>query len=192
MSPSQSTTTATGGTGGLVDVAVHSIHLMATGSRAEFDPLYHPEAVDHENRVQPPSSRVAGAAGFWSTAQWLRAAFEGLHYEIHHTVASGELVAVDSSMIGTHTAPIAFYADDGSIDSVFPPTGRAFTMSQSHWFRVRDGRITEHWADRDDLGTARQLGWIPPTPAYLLRMAVAKRRVKRSYAQGKAPTTPTE
>jgi predicted ester cyclase len=111
---------------------------------------------------------VAGAAGFWSTAQWLRAAFEGLHYEIHQTVAGDELVAVNSSMIGTHTAPIACYA------------GRPFTMSQSHWFRLREGRITEHWADRDDLGTARQLGWIPPPPAHLLRMARAKRRAKRS------------
>jgi predicted ester cyclase len=123
---------------------------------------------------------VAGAAGFWSTAQWLRAAFDGLHYEIHHALTSGGLVAVKSSMIGTHAAPITFYTEDGSIDSVVPPTGRPFTMSQSHWFRLRDGRIAEHWADRDDLGTARQLGWIPPTPVYLLRMAVAKRRAKRS------------
>jgi hypothetical protein len=30
------------------------------------------------------------------------------------------------------------------------------------------------------LGTARQLGWIPPTPAYLLKMAGAKRRAQRS------------
>ena len=37
----------------------------------------------------------------------------------------------------------------------------------------------EHWANRDDLGMARQLGWIPPTPAYLLKMARAKRRAKR-------------
>jgi len=28
---------------------------------------------------------------------------------------------------------------------------------------------------------ARQLGWIPPTPAYLLKMARAKRRAKRSW-----------
>jgi len=47
------------------------------------------------------------------------------------------------------------------------------------WLRIEDGRIAEHWANRDDLGTARQLGWIPPTPAYLLKMARAKRRAKR-------------
>jgi predicted ester cyclase len=157
-------------------IAVRSIHLMAVGERAEFEPLYHPTAADRENRIQPPSSRVSGAAGFWSTAQWLRAAFAGLHYEIHYALADGDLVAVNSSMIGTHTAPWAVYAEDGSIDTVFPPTHRPFTISQSHWFRFQDQQITEHWANRDDLGMARQLGWVPPTPAFLIRMALAKRR----------------
>jgi hypothetical protein len=71
------------------------------------------------------------------------------------------------------------YTDDGTVDSVFPPTGRTFAITQSHWFRMRDGRILEHWANRDDLGMARQLGWVPPTPAYLLKMALAKKRVSR-------------
>jgi hypothetical protein len=53
-------------------------------------------------------------------------------------------------------------------------------MTQSHWFRMRDGRILEHWANRDDLGMARQLGWVPPSPAYLVRMGLAKRRAVRS------------
>jgi len=72
-----------------------------------------------------------------------------------------------------------FYTEAGSVDSVFPATGRTFATTQSHWFRIHDGRIAEHWANRDDLGTARQLGWIPPTPGYLLRMARAKRRAVR-------------
>jgi hypothetical protein len=34
-----------------ISVAVRSIHAMADGDRAEFDSLYHPHAVDRENRV---------------------------------------------------------------------------------------------------------------------------------------------
>ncbi len=163
-----------------VSVAVRSVHAMADGERADFDSLYHPRAVSRENQVQPPSSRVPGPAGFYSTALWLRAAFAGLRYDIHHAVADGNLVAVNSTMNGRHVAPWAVYTGDGAIDAVFPPTDKAFAMTQSHWFRIEDGVIVEHWANRDDLGMARQLGWVPPTPAYLVKMARAKRRAKRS------------
>ena len=163
-----------------ISVAVCSIHAMATGDRIDFDLLYHPHAVDRENQVQPPSSRVPGPAGFYSTALWLRAGFAGLHYDIHHAIADGSLVVVNSTMNGRHVAPWAVYTDDGTVDTVFPPTNRTFAMTQSHWFRIEDGKIIEHWANRDDIGTAKQLGWIPPTPAYLFKMARAKRRAKRS------------
>jgi len=83
-------------------------------------------------------------------------------------------------MNGHHAAPWTVYGEDGSVDNVFPPTGRTFAMTQSHWFRLEDGRIIEHWANREYLGLARQLGWIPPTPVFLLRMAAAKRRAKRT------------
>jgi predicted ester cyclase len=162
-----------------ISVAVRSIHAMADGDRSDFDPLYHPDAVDHENPIQPPSSRIPGPAGFHSTALWLRNAFAGLHYDIHHAVACGDLVVVNSTMNGRHVTPWAVYAEDGALDTVFPPTNRAFAMTQSHWFRIADGRIVEHWANRDDLGMGRQVGWIPPSPGYLVRMALAKRRAAR-------------
>jgi predicted ester cyclase len=50
---------------------------------------------------------------------------------------------------GTHT---------GVVDGSPPPSGRRFSARQSHWFRVRDGRLVEHWAVRDDLTTMLQLG----------------------------------
>jgi predicted ester cyclase len=168
-------TVATGPT----SIAVQSIHTMANGSRADFDAVIHPEAVDHENKVQPPASRVAGPAGFYSTAMWLRAAFADLHYDIHHAIADGDLVAVNSTMNGRHVAPFVVYADDGEIDTAFPPTNKPFAITQSHWIRIAGGKVIEHWANRDDLGQAKQLGWVPPTPLYLLRMARAKRRAKR-------------
>jgi len=163
-------------------IAVRSIHIMARGSRAEFDDLVHPRAIDRENKVQPPASRVPGPAGFHATALWLRAAFADLHYDIHHVVAEGGLVAVNSTMNGQHVAPIVLYTDDGQVDAAFPPTRRTFAATQSHWFRVEDGKVIEHWANRDDLGQAKQLGWVPPTPAYLLRMARAKGRARRALS----------
>jgi hypothetical protein len=66
------------------------------------------------------------------------------------------------------------------VRQAFPPTSRRFSTTQSHWFRLRDGKVIEHWANRDDLGTALQLGWMPPSPRYLLRTALATRRARRA------------
>ena len=65
------------------------------------------------------------------------------------------------------------------IAAVFPPRGRTFAVTQTHWFRMRDGKVAEHWANRDDLGMGQQLGWNPPTPGYLVRMLLATRRARR-------------
>jgi predicted ester cyclase len=161
------------------DIAERSIHIMANGTRADFNALIHSRAIDRENTVQPPSSRVAGPAGFYSTALWLRAAFANLHYDIHEVIASGDLVAVNSTMHGQHVAPMVLYTADGTVDAAFPPTNKTFAVTQSHWFRIEDGQVIEHWANRDDMGHARQLGWLPPTPVYLIRMFRAKRRAER-------------
>lgn len=158
-------------------IVIRSINDMARGSRADFDDVIAGDAFTHERRAAPPAARGNGPGAFYELALWLRAAFEDLSYQIHRVVADGELVVVNSTMSGRHTAPIVMYTEEGKVDAVFPPTGKSFAITQSHWFQMEDGKIIEHWANRDDLGLAKQLGWIPPTPAYLIRMAVAKRRL---------------
>jgi len=44
---------------------------------------------------------------------------------------------------------------------------------------MNDGKVGEHWANRDDLAMGQQLGWNPPTPLYLARMLLASRRARR-------------
>lgn len=161
-------------------IAVRSILIMADGDRADFDAVIHPDAVNREDEVEPPDCRVGGPAGYFATALWLRTAFEGLGYEIHDVIAEGNLVAVRSTMSGRHVAPFAVYTTAGQVDTVFPPTGKTFAVTQSHWLRIQDGKVVEHQANRDDLGQAKQLGWVPPTPAYVFRMARAKSRAKRA------------
>ena len=144
-----------------IPIAVRSIHAMADGDRADFDFLYHPRAVDRENQVQPPSSRVPGSAGFYSTVLWLRAAFADLRYHIHHAVADGNLVAVNSTMNGRHVAPWAVYTDGGEVDTVFPPTNKTFAITQSPLVPDR----TRH--HRRALGQPRrsrdgQAAWLDP------------------------------
>ena len=161
------------------DVALRSIEIMGDGTPADFEELVHPEAVNHEAKDEPPASRAPGPAGFHATALWLREAFANLRWEIHAVVAEGDLVVVHCTMSGRHTGTFVAYREDESVDQAFPPTGREFASTQTHWLRVRGGQVTEHWANRDDFGTARQLGWAPPSPAYIARMALATRKARR-------------
>ena len=79
-------------------------------------------------------------------------------------------------MSGRQTGPFTAYTADAAVEMVFPPRNREFAVTQTHWFRMKDGRIVEHWANRDDLALGRQLGWTPPSPVYLARMLLARRR----------------
>jgi predicted ester cyclase len=152
---------------------------MATGTFADFQRVVHPRAVNREAKDEPPASRTPGPAGFYETALWLRAAFADLAFEVHEAVAQNDLVVIHNTMSGRHVGPMVGYGADGSVADVFPPRGRRFASTQTHWFRLEDGQIIEHWANRDDIATARQLGWIPPSPWYLLRMARARRQARR-------------
>jgi steroid delta-isomerase-like uncharacterized protein len=42
-----------------------------------------------------------------------------------------------------------------------PPSGHSYTIGEIHIFRVRDGKIAEHWHEADFLGMMRQLGALP-------------------------------
>jgi predicted ester cyclase len=160
-------------------VVLRSIEVMRSGRLEEFHEVFHPECVNHEAKAEPPATRGRGPEAMYATALWLQAAYADLTWEVHEVLAERDLVAVHCTMSGRHVGDFVTYTEDGAVGDVFPPTGKRFATTQSHWFRVRDGQVVEHWANRDDLGTAQQLGWVPPTPPYLLRMALARRRARR-------------
>jgi predicted ester cyclase len=41
------------------------------------------------------------------------------------------------------------------------PTGKHFEVQHIHWYKVHDGKITDHATSRDDLGMTEQLGLLP-------------------------------
>lgn len=159
--------------------AIASIHAMGSGTLADFEALWTTDAVNREAVHEPPDTRGAGPAAMDATARWLRAAFSDLVWQVHEVAHDGDLVVVHTTMSGRQTGPFVAYRPDEQVDAVFPPRGRTFAVTQTHWFRMRDGQIAEHWANRDDLAMGRQLGWTPPTPRYLIRMVRATRRARR-------------
>jgi predicted SnoaL-like aldol condensation-catalyzing enzyme len=164
-------------------VCVRSIHLMGEGGLADFEAVIHPDAHNRESSAEPPDSRGRGPAAFYATALWLRDAYGELRWEVHRAVAEGELVVLHTTMSGRHVRTFVSYGPDARPAQAFPPTVRRFATTQTHWFRMADGKVVEHWANRDDLGTAMQLGWVPPTPRYLAAMMLALRRARRSAAR---------
>jgi predicted ester cyclase len=100
---------------------------------------------------QTAPGRVEGPAHIRATVGFLRAQFPDVQMQIEAMVADENLVSVRVVATGTNL---------GRLNGVLPPTGRSFRAEQSHWFRVVDGRLAEHWAIRDDLSALVQLGVI--------------------------------
>ena len=71
-------------------------------------------------------------------------------------LADGDRVAVHMTLRGRHVASTM------PLLAGVPVENTEVAWSFIHIWRVRDGRIAEHWACRDDLGLLRQLGaWSP-------------------------------
>ena len=183
------------------ELCVRSVQIMADGTMEDFEAIVHPEARNREDVDEPPesrgrargrrrtspsgsfASRGRGPAAFYATALWLRDAYADLAWEIHDVVTEGYLVVLHATMSGRHTGTFVAYDAEARPAQAFPPTGKRFATTQTHWFRIADGKVIEHWANRDDLGTATQLGWIPPSPLYLVHMFLASRRARGEAAR---------
>lgn len=86
----------------------------------------------------------------------LRGAFPDLHFEVHHALAEGDLVALHSTMTGTHRGAFAV----GPFRDL-PPTGKTVRVRHMHFLRWQDGYNTDLWHLWDTASLARQLGLTP-------------------------------
>ena len=128
-----------------VDIAVRTqLDYFGAGRYDLAGHIVTPDYVDHE----APPGTPPGPEGANVVLRWLRGAFADLSYEIIDAFGDGDRVAVRLTTTGTHTGEFL-----GA-----PPTGRQFQIEAIHIFRIQDGKVAEHWAKRDDVGLAAQLG----------------------------------
>jgi predicted ester cyclase len=117
------------------------------------DEIFAQEYVEHAvapfQATEPGA--VAGPEHMRGVVRWLRSQFPDLHMTVEAIVAEGDMVAALVRSEGTNT---------GALNGVMPPTGKRFSSRQSHWYRVVDGKLAEHWATREDLPAMLQLGVI--------------------------------
>jgi predicted ester cyclase len=80
---------------------------------------------------------------------------------ILNSVVEGEWVVVRCTFSGTHRGLGRIPVNGGMLVGV-QPTGMRFEVQHIHMYQLRNGKIVEHFANRDDLGMMRQLGLLPP------------------------------
>lgn len=92
---------------------------------------------------------VHGPDHMRNVVTWLVEQYPDLTMEIESLIAEGDIVVARVRSEGTNL---------GKLNGVVPPTGKRFSGRQSHWYRIEDGKVAEHWAIREDLETMLQLG----------------------------------
>lgn len=164
----------------VVTVAETAIDAVLRGSLADLRAVVAADATNREAIAEPPATRGLGPEAFHATGEWLREAFTDLVWTTERSIAEDDLVVTYGVLSGRHTGNFVVWTPGATVERVFVPTGRTFTVRQAHFQRIRDGLVAEHWAVRDDQGMAMQAGWIPPSPAFLLRCGLATRKARRA------------
>jgi steroid delta-isomerase-like uncharacterized protein len=128
-----------------VELAVRTqLEYYAAGRYDLAEQFVTDDYVDHE----APPGTPPGPEGANAVLRWLRDAFNDLTYEVHDAFGAGDRVAVRLTTRGTHTGEFM-----GK-----PATGRSFEIEAIHIYRIENERVAEHWAKRDDVALAQQIG----------------------------------
>jgi predicted ester cyclase len=131
---------------------------------------------------EPMEARQRGLEALKATIRWLHRAFTDMRFEFHEVLVAGDRAVARVTLHARQHGPFVVHdSPDGRVTDAFPSNGRTFAAPATHWFRIAGGAIAEHDAVRDDLGMAKQLGWIPPTPIYIIRMLLTRRRERRHH-----------
>jgi len=113
-----------------------------------IDEIFDTDYILHD----PVEGEVRGPEGFKQYAYMFRTAFPDVKFTIEDIIAEGDKVAARWTGSGTHK---------GDLMGI-PPTGVQGTLKGMDFFRIAGGKISELWANSDDLGVLQQLGVIPP------------------------------
>jgi predicted ester cyclase len=87
-----------------------------------------------------------------------RNAFPDLRFRIDCSVVEQDTVMCEVTLTGTHLGD--FQLIPPLKGPTLGPNGRKFEVKHFHRFRLKDAKIVEHFAVRDDLGMFQQLGHI--------------------------------
>jgi predicted SnoaL-like aldol condensation-catalyzing enzyme len=105
----------------------------------------------HDDYIQHNPDVKQGKAGFVEFHKGFFVAIPDFCATINQIVADGDLVFVYNTVTGTHTGR-------GFLDH--PPTGNRIKFDVVDMYRLRDGRVCEHWDVADTRALFTQVGAI--------------------------------
>ena len=128
-----------------IDVVRRNVEAVQNdGDFSVFDEIFADDFTDHT----PQRGVTADKDGVRALYTGLRAAFGDFRADIHWQTVDGDRVTTFKTYGGIHHAPFLGV----------PATGRAVSFDTIDVFRVRDGRLTDHWGIADLVGVLIQLG----------------------------------
>jgi steroid delta-isomerase-like uncharacterized protein len=93
-------------------------------------------------------SMQPGRDGLKQAIERVQSGISDERMEIEDMVAEGDRVAVRLTSSATHTGDFMG----------MPASGKRYEIGEIHIFRLRDGRVAEHWHQADFMGMMKQLG----------------------------------
>jgi predicted ester cyclase len=134
-------------------VAGHFEVLWNRGLTDRIDEFFSSDFVNFGVHYSEARAVIQQIISIWRTA------FPDLHFQIGTLIADGDTVMCEVTFSGTHLGEFRLLPPyRGLTGPTLSPNGRSFSVSHIHRFRLRDARIVEHFAVRDDLGMFLQLG----------------------------------
>ena len=117
--------------------------IFVAGSLSAVDQLIAPDAVFH---TYPFGDDPRD--GMRKAIERVSAGLSDAAFTVHDMVAEDDLVAAGVTSAATHSGQFMG----------MPATGRRYEIEELHLFRIRDGRVVEHWHQFDQMAMMRQLG----------------------------------
>ncbi len=107
----------------------------------------------HDDYIQHNADCPQGKVGFVGFHEGFFSAMPDFRATINDMLAEGDLVWTYNTITGTHTG-------HGFLD--YPPTNNKVRYDAVDMFRLRDGRLCEHWDVADTRALFTQVGAIRP------------------------------
>jgi steroid delta-isomerase-like uncharacterized protein len=108
-------------------------------------------AADYKEHNETVASFGPGTKGYQNFLGHLFSAFPDDRVEIELLTADGDVVSYRARESGTHKGEFL----------KIPATGKKANWTEIQFFKIKDGKVVEHWVDVDIYGWFQQLGVIP-------------------------------